>query len=198
MSRVLVACEESQAVLSEFLKRGHDVYSADLKPCSGDYPERHHAGDVFDIINDGWDLMIGHPPCTYLCNSGVRWLEGNEQRWKDLDDGCEFFLKLWNADIPKIALENPTPHYHAIEKIKVNYDQKVQPYNFGVPESKATCFWLKNLPPLMFTICAREAMEKLPKKESQRIHYMSPGPERATLRSKTYPEIAEQMAIQWG
>ena len=97
-----------------------------------------------------------------------------------------------------IALENPIPHKHAVERIGKTYDQLIQPYNFGVPETKATCLWLKNLPPLMFTMDASDQMSKLPKSESNKVHYMSPGPERAKLRSKTCPAIAEQMAVQWG
>ena len=196
--RILVACEESQAVMSEFRKLGHDCWSADLQPASGDYPEYHHQGDVLDILDDGWQMMIGHPDCTYLTNAGVRWLSTDRSRWAKLDAGCEFFLKLWNADIEKIALENPIPHKHAVERLGVTYTQKIQPMDFGIPETKATCLWLKNLPPLMATCDARLAMSKLPKRESNKIHYMSPGPERAKLRSKTEPAIAKQYAAQWG
>lgn len=196
--KILIACEESQTVLHEFLIRGHDVWSCDLQETSGNYPERHIQGDVLDILDDGWDMMVGHPICTRMANSGYQWLKDNPERWADLDKDVEFFLKLWNADIPMIALENSQPHFEAIKRLGVTYTQKIQPYNFGVPETKGTCLWLKNLPPLMFTIDAREQMLSLPKKETQRIFYMSPGKDRGKMRSKTFQPIAEQFAEQWG
>lgn len=196
--KVLIACEESQTVLHEFYIRGHDVWSCDLQDTSGDYPSRHIKGDVLEVIDDGWDMMIGHPTCTRMARSGVRWLAENQARQADLEKDAEFFLKLWRADIPKIALENSLPHRYAVELLRVNYTQLIQPYNFGVPEKKATCLWLKNLPPLMFTIDARPAMEKLPRKLTDRIHFVGPGKDRAKIRSKSYQAIAEQFAIQWG
>lgn len=165
--------------------------------CSGD-PTWHYHCDIFEVIDLGWDLMIGHPTCTYLCNSGVRWLKTDMSRWLDLSEAAEFFLKLWNAPIDRICLENPIPHKYAVELIGRQYDQLVQPYHFGHPESKATCFWLKNLPALTHTNNVKAQYDTLPKAEAQRIHYMSLGPERAKLRSKTFPGIAQAMAQQWG
>lgn len=201
--RILVACEESQTVCAAFLEldKGHDVWSCDLQESSGEYPERHIQDDVLKHLDDGWDMMIGHPDCTYLANSGVSWLwkekERNEDRWAAMKKGADFFNVLNDADIEQIALENPIPHKYA--KLLIGgYDQLIHPYHFGVAESKATCLWLKNLPPLMHTIDARYAMSKRPKKDAQRIHYMSPGPERSKERSKTFPAIAHEMARQWG
>jgi len=147
-------------------------------------------------------MMIAHPTCTYLANSGVCWLYNkdgskNLNRWKNLNDGAEFFNALLNAPIPLIAIENPIPHKYAVELIGRKYDQLIQPYMFGDAESKATCLWLKGLPKLIETNNVKSIFEKLPKKEAQRIHYISPGPERAKLRSKTYPGIAKAMAEQW-
>ena len=203
--RILVGCEESQAVCMAFRAEGHEAYSCDLKPCSGGHPEWHIQGDVFEVIeSQHWDMLIGHPVCKYLTNAGVLHLftdgklDKKGERWQGLEAGCKFFLKMWNCGIERICLENPIPHKHAIKLIGVPYTQKVQPYNFGVTETKATCYWLKNIPPLMFTIDAREAMAKLPKKDTHKVHYMSPGKDRSELRSKTYPEIARQKALQWG
>jgi len=160
--KVLIACEESQIVLHEFFIRGHDVWSCDLQDTSGDYPSRHIKSDVLEVIGDSWDMMIGHPVCTRMARSGVRWLEGNPERWADMKLDAEFFLKLWNSNIPQIALENALPHKYAIDLIGTTYSQLIQPYNFGVAETKSTCLWLKNLPPLMFTSDARHAMNSCP------------------------------------
>lgn len=201
--RVLVACEESQAVCIAFRNAGHEAYSCDILPCSGGHPEWHIQDDVLKHLNDGWDLMIAHPTCTYLANSGVCWLwnkdgSPNDDRWENMSDGIEFFKRLLNADIPLIAVENPIPHKYANELIGRKYDQLIQPYQFGHPESKATCLWLNGLPKLQPTNDVKEIWKQLPKSEAQRIHYMSPGPERAKLRSKTFHGIAAAMAEQWG
>lgn len=199
MKRVLIACEESQAVCIAFRKRGFEAYSCDILPCSGGHPEWHIQGDAIEAAtSQHWDLMIAHPPCTYLSNSGVCWLQENEQRQKDMVLGAEFFKSLLNLPIPFIAVENPIPHKYAVEIIGRKYDQIVQPYMFGHPESKATCFWLNGLPKLKETSNVKEQWKKLPKKEAQRIHYISPGPERAKIRSKTFPGIADAIAEQWG
>jgi hypothetical protein len=155
------------------------------------------------VLNDGWDMMIAHPTCTYLTNSGVCWLykkdgSRNEERWQNLKEGAEFFKALLNAPIPLIAIENPIPHKYAIELIGKKYDQIIQPYHFGHPESKATCFWLKGLPHLIPTNNVKEIWKNLPKNESQRLHYLPPSKERAKLRSKTFQGIAKAMAEQWG
>lgn len=144
--KVLIACEESQTVCKEFRAMGHEAYSADILDCSGGHPEWHIKGDVLKILNDGWDLMIGHPPCTRLANSGVRWLK-ERNLWSELKEATIFFNKLQNASIDKICLENPIPHKYAVSGIG-KYNQLIQPYQFGHPETKATCLWLKNLPKL--------------------------------------------------
>lgn len=201
--RVLVACEESQATTIELRKLGFDAWSCDILECSGGHPEWHIHGDVLNVLNDGWDMMIAHPTCTYLTNSGVCWLwnkdkSKNEQRWENLNEGARFFKTLLEAPIPLIAVENPIPHKYAVELIGRKYDQCIQPYQFGHPESKATCFWLKGLPKLKPTEDVKEVWKSLPKNQAQRLHYLSPGPERAKLRSKTFSGIARAMAQQWG
>lgn len=194
--KVLIACEFSGIVRDAFVARGHDAWSCDLLPT--ERQGNHVQGDVLEILGDGWDLMIAHPPCTYLSNSGVSWLFKNYDRWSDMAKGAVFFQKLLNADIPKIAVENPIPHKHAMQIIDRRYDQLIQPYNFGHAESKATCLWLKNLPPLMSGENMQAVMVGLPKSVTQRLHYLSPGPERAKLRSTTFQGIANAMADQWG
>ena len=193
--KVLVACEESQVVCKAFRAKGHEAYSCDIIDCSGGHPEWHIKGDVLDILNNRWDLMIAHPPCTYLCNSGVRWLYRKDKtidclRWERMVFAAQFFNKLLRAEVPKIAIENPIMHKHgkyygAIHK----QDQIIQPWQFGHGETKATCLWLKGLPKLKPTniVEGREG----------RIHKMSPGPERSKLRSKTFQGIADAMSSQW-
>lgn len=196
--RVLVACEFSGTVRRAFEARGHDAWSCDLLP-SEDGSNRHITGDARDHLNDGWDLlMVAHPPCTRLCNSGVRWLSvpptGRtlDAMWADLDEGAALFSAFWNAPIDRIAVENPVMHRHAKERI-ANYQepaQSVQPWQFGHGEVKRTCLWLKNLPPLVPTniVSGREP----------RVHHMSPGPNRWKERSRFFTGIAEAMADQWG
>jgi hypothetical protein len=201
--RILIACEESQAVTIEFRKLGFEAYSSDLQECSGGHPEWHIHGDVLNVIDQGWDLMIAHPTCTYLTNSGVCWLykkdgSKNTERWKQLKEGAEFFKTLLTANIPLIAVENPIPHKYAVQLIGQKYNQLIQPYQFGHPESKATCFWLKGLPKLQETDNLKHIWKELPKNQAQKIHYLPPGPERAKLRSKTFTGIAKAMAQQWG
>jgi hypothetical protein len=196
--RVLVACEFSGTVREAFLARGHDAWSCDLLPDERG-SNRHITGDVRDILNDGWDLlMVAHPPCTRLCNSGVRWLtvppKGKtiEQIMYELDEGASLFSHLWNAPIPRICVENPIMHRHAKERIR-NYrppTQTIQPWQFGHGETKATCLWLKGLKKLRPT--------NIVDGRTPRVHYMSPGPDRWKERSRTYPGIAEAMATQWG
>lgn len=194
--RVLVACEYSGAVRDAFMRQGHDAMSCDLLPT--DVPGPHHQGDVFDVLHDGWDLMVAHPPCTYLTNSGVRWLYTEEKRWQHLIDGATFFRALLEAPIPRIAVENPVMHGWASKIVGKKQTQVVQPWMFGHPETKATALWLKGLPPLLATDDVRDVMRTLPAKERNRIHYASPGPDRWKLRSTTYAGIAEAMAQQWG
>jgi hypothetical protein len=194
--KVLIACEYSGIVRDEFLKLGHDAISCDLLPTDSLGP--HYQGDVFDIIGGGYDLMIAHPPCTYLTNSGVSWLHKDIKRWPMLFDGAEFFKKLLKAPIPKIAIENPIMHKYAKAIIGVEKTQIIQPWQFGHPESKATCFWLKGLDPLKETNNVKEQFLKRDKKEAQRLHYLPPSPDRWKIRSTTFKGIAEAMAQQWG
>jgi len=142
--------------------------------------------------------MIAHPPCTYLSNSVVCWLHKDKSRWGKLDDGATFFKKLMDAPIDMIAIENPIPHKYAVERIGGKYQQLIQPWMFGHMERKATCLWLKGLSKLVETDIVKEEMLKLPKSVQQRIHYMSPGKDRAKERSKTFSGIAKAMAEQWG
>lgn len=198
MSRVLVACEFSGTVRRAFDSRGYDAWSCDLLPAE-DRSNRHITGDVRDVLGDGWDLLIvAHPPCTRLCNSGVRWLtkappgRSLDELWSELDEGAELFSTLWNAPVERIAVENPVMHRHAKERI-VGYQapaQSVQPWQFGHGETKRTCLWLKNLPPLTPTdiVDGREA----------RVHRMPPGPDRWKERSRFFDGIANAMADQWG
>ena len=186
--RVLVACEYSGKVRDAFIAQGHDAMSCDLLPT--DAPGPHYQGDVFDIIDQGWDLMIAHPPCTYLSNSGVRWLYSQPGRWDLMKEGANFFKALLEADIPMIAVENPIMHKHAVEIIGRRQDQVVQPWQFGHGETKATCFWLKGLPKLMPT----DVVEG----REQRIHLLPPSADRWKIRSETFSGIANAMADQWG
>lgn len=190
--KILVACEFSGTVRNAFAALGHDAWSCDLLP--SDTPGNHIQGDVRKVLNHGWDLMVAHPPCTYLANSGVRWLyidgERNEARWSFMEYACLFFLELMAAPIPKIAIENPIMHHHARQRIDEPYSQVIQPYMFGHGETKATCLWLKNMPPLRATqtVYGREAY----------AHRLPPSADRWKLRSKTYEGIARAMASQWG
>lgn len=195
--KVLIACEYSGRVRDAFTKLGHDAMSCDL--LDTDAPGKHYKGDVRDVLNDGWDLMIAHPPCTYLTNSGVCWLHKDPNRWPLLDDGAAFFKMLLDAPIPKIAIENPIMHKYAKERIgNVKQSQVIQPWMFGHMEQKATCLWLKSLPLLKETENVKEAMMLLPKNERERLHYLPPSADRWKLRSTTYKGIANAMATQWG
>lgn len=196
--RVLVGCETSGIVRRAFAARDHDVWSCDLLPAE-DGSNRHIVGDVRDLLENGWDLLaVMHPPCTRLCNSGVRWLTSPppgktaDQMQAELREGADLFSACWNAPIERIAVENPVMHRHAKALIR-NYQapaQSVQPWQFGHGETKRTCFWLKNLPPLVPTniVEGREA----------RVHRMPPSPDRWKERSRFYPGIAAAMADQWG
>lgn len=194
--RIIIGCEYSGIIREAFKKRGHDAWSCDFLPT--EIPGNHIQDDLLNHLNDGWDMMIAHPTCTYLCNSGVEWLHQQDDRWEKMEEGAEFFLKLWNAPIPKICLENPIMHKYAYKIIKMKPTQIIQPYFFGHMEQKATGLWLKNLPKLRGTNNVREQMMLLPKKEREKNHYTPPGPDRWKIRSKTYEGIAEAMAIKWG
>lgn len=193
--KILVACEYSGVVRDAFATKGHDVLSCDLLDTES--PGNHYTGDICDVLYDDWDMIIAHPPCTYLCNSGVSWLHKTPSRWNDLDDGAKFFKLFVDHSCPKICIENPIPHKYAVERIGVKYTQIIQPYQFGHMESKATCLWLKGLPPLVETNNVKIPMMELPISQRQRSHYTSPGPNRGKLRSRTFDGIAVAMAEQW-
>ncbi len=185
--KVLVACEFSGVVRDAFRERGHDAWSCDLLPCDilpCNSLSNHIIGDVREILGEGWDLMIAHPPCTHLAVSGARWFKYKQ---KEQQEALEFVRTLLNAPIDKIALENPVS---IISTIIRKPDQVIQPWMFGHGETKATCLWLKNLPLLIPTdiVSGREG----------RIHRLPPSPDRWKLRSITYSGIAKAMASQWG
>ena len=194
---VLIGYEFSGAVRREFVARGHYCISVDILPAEDGAPGNvyddrlggHYRGDVRDKLRERWDLAIFHPPCTRLTNSGVRWLS-ERNLWAELNEAAALFRDCLEADIPKIAVENPIPHRYALERIGRKYDQIIQPWQFGHGETKATCLWLKNLPPLAPTniVEGREA----------KVHRMPPGPDRWKERSRTYSGIAQAMAAQWG
>ena len=195
--RILVACEYSGTVRDAFAKLGHFAMSCDLLPT--DKPGNHYQGDVMDIIDHDWDLMIAHPPCTYLTNSGVSWLHKDPTRWAQLDEGAAFFKLLLEAPVPRKAIENPIMHKYAKERIGgVKQSQIIQPWMFGHMEQKATCLWLDNLPLLQPTNNVKDAMMKLPKNQRERLHYLPPSADRWKIRSTTYQGIADAMAAQWG
>lgn len=194
--RVLVACEYSGKVRDAFIQHGHDAISCDILPTESKGP--HYLGEVEDILHvEKWDLIIAHPPCTYLANSGVSWLHKDSSRWLKLDDGAAFFKLFLNHPADKICIENPIPHKYAVERIGKKYTQIVQPWMFGHPESKATCLWLKGLPLLNETHNVKEEMMKLPKNKRQRLHYTPPSKNRWKIRSTTFSGLAKAMALQW-
>lgn len=195
---VLIACEESGTVRDAFIKRGHNAISCDILPTSSMGP--HIVGDVIPLLRYKWDLIIAHPPCTYLCNSGVCHLTDgkgafNTQRLKKMEEAVKFFKEIQSARCEKICIENPIPHKYGIGK---TYDQIIQPWMFGHKERKATCLWLKGLKKLKETHNVKQEMLALPKSKQQRLHYVSPSPDRAKIRSKTFQGIANAMAEQWG
>lgn len=190
---ILIACEESGTVRDAFIKKGHNAISCDILPTSSSGP--HIQGPVEHLLKYKWDMIIAHPPCTYLCNSGVHHLHKDPDRWQKMEDAVKFFNMFRDIDCEKVCIENPIPHKYGIGK---TYTQIVQPWQFGHPEKKATCLWLKGLPKLIHTKNVKIEMENLPKKLSQRIHYASPSKDRAKIRSKTFQGIADAMADQWG
>lgn len=195
--KIIIGCEESQEICKAFRALGYEAYSCDLQPCSGDHPEWHFQEDIFEVIKRiKFDLAIFHPPCTYLTISANKWYKDQParksgvlvgaERQEAREEAVEFFMKLMNADIPHIAVENPV----GVMSTRFRKpDQTIQPWMFGHGETKATCLWLKNLPKLKPTniVNGRE----------QRLHELPPSADRAKLRSKTYSGIAEAMALQW-
>lgn len=201
--RVLVACEESQAVTIEFRKLGHEAYSCDIEPCSGGHPEWHLQVDALQLLKMKWDLIIAHPPCTYMTNAGaVRMRVKGEiqpERYRKAMEAKEFFMRFYEADCQRIAIENPTP-------MKIvglpPYTQAIQPYQFGHPYSKRTCLWLKGLPPLVPTKVIEEHTPYVNGgcKDSHGNYRRFQGRNERDpkTRSKTFPGIAKAMAEQWG
>lgn len=204
--KVLVACEESQEVCKAFRAKGHEAYSCDIQECSGGHPEWHLKQDVIPLLNEEWDLIIAHPPCTFLTVTGNRWFNvkiyGDKaiQRQKDREEAVAFFMQFANAKCKKIAIENPIGYMSTAYKKPT---QIIHPYMFGDPARKATCLWLKGLPKLTPTDMVDPVI----------IHYQNgngadspwhmetmnlPPKERAKARSKTFPGIAMAMAEQWG
>ena len=180
--KVLIACEFSGIVREAFRKRGHEAVSCDLLP--SEIPGQHLQGNVVNFLCDGWDLMIAHPPCTHLAVSGARWFK---EKRNEQQNALAFVRKLLAAPINKICLENPI----SIISSRIRKpDQIIQPWQFGHPETKATCLWLKNLPPLVPT--------NIVEGRKARVHLEPPGPDRWKNRSRTYQGIAEAMADQWG
>lgn len=181
--KILVACEFSGTVREAFIKLGHEAISCDL--LDTDIPGPHYKGDIFDIINDGFDLMIAHPPCTHLCVSGAKYWKQKQANGLQ-QEAIDFFMKLTQTTISKWAIENPIG---IISTTWRKPDQIIQPWQFGHGETKATCLWLKNLPPLTPTNIVSGRYPK--------IHHLPPSKDRWKLRSKTYQGIAEAMATQW-
>ena len=216
--KVLVACEESQEVCKAFRAKGHEAYSCDLQECSGGHPEWHYTGDVLPLLNgnvtfltdgggtaviDGkWDLMIAHPPCTYLCVTGNKWFDVEEygdsarKRFVDRYAAIVFFMEIALANVPKIAVENPIGIMSTAWR---KSDQIIQPYMFGDPFEKKTALWLKGLPPLKPTnIVEPPPRQVLSSGRTMPLWYSNCGGNRSKARSKTFPGIAKAMAEQWG
>lgn len=202
--KILIACEESQVVTKAFRALGHEAYSCDILPCSGGHPEWHIKSDVLEILNDGWDMMIAHPPCTYLTVTGNKWMKEEfrdrfPNRPQQRKDAIDFFIKLFDAPIEKIAIENPVG-IMSTQFRKPN--QYVQPYHFGDKHSKKTGLWLKNLPLLVPTeIVEPEMYTYKDGRKDPMWHVESmgmPKEERTKYRSKTFPGFAKVLAEQWG
>ena len=200
--KILVACEESQAVTMELRKLGHEAYSCDIEPCSGGHPEWHLQQDVIPLLKQHWDMIIAFPPCTYLSNAGARHLfkggELQQERYKKGLLGKDFFMAIWNADCEKIAIENPTPS-RVFELPKKT--QVIQPFQFGHPYTKRTQLWLRGLPHLTPTNIVEPKATWCPSGSYSHKHDNKHRgvftTERAKNRSKTFPGIARAMAEQW-
>lgn len=200
--KILIACEESQTVCKEMRKLGHEAYSCDIDPCSGGHPEWHLQVDVTELLKMKWDMIIAFPPCTYMTNAGaVRMRVKGEivpERFEKAMKAKEFFMKFYNADCPKVAIENPTP----MKLIGLPpYDQVIQPYEYGYPYSKRTCLWLKGLPPLLPTeiMMYHEPYVNGGYKDAHGNYRRFQGRKERDpkIRSKTFPGIAKAMAEQW-
>lgn len=205
--KVLIACEESQAVCIEFRKRGHEAFSCDLQKCSGGHPEWHLQEDVLKVTErEYWDMMIAFPPCTHLAVSGAAWFEEKRKDGRQ-QQGIDFFMAFTKTKIKKVCIENPIG---IMSKIYRKPDQIIHPYYFGDEASKPTCLWLINLPKLfhnkkadlfMDTVSHVGKGEFVTSKSGRRgakwNWWLPPGPDRAKIRSKTFPGIAQAMASQW-
>jgi hypothetical protein len=194
MSKVLVACEESQVVTIAMREMGVEAYSCDIEPCSGPHPEWHIQGDVAPLVDQAWDMIIAFPPCSHLASSGAlhfakKRADGRQQQ------GIDFFMLFANASCARVCIENPIGIMSTLYR---KPDQIIQPWMFGHPELKSTCLWLKGLPLLRATNLVKPELEMLPKNKQQRILSMPPSADRIKLRSKTYHGIARAMAEQWG
>lgn len=183
--KILVACEESQAVTIELRRLGHEAYSCDIEPCSGGHPEWHLQQDVIPLLTQKWDMILAFPPCTHLAVSGAKWFAAKRADGRQ-QNAIDFFMQFANSDCPRIAIENPVGIMSTVWK---KPDQIIQPWQFGHGETKKTCLWLKGLPPLIPT----EIVEG----REQRIWKMPPSEDRAKNRAKTFPGIARAMAEQW-
>lgn len=190
--RVLIACEFSGTVREAFAALGHDAWSCDLLPT--EQPGQHIQGDVRDVLNDGWDLMIAHPPCTDLAVSGAAWFEAKRADGRQAA-AIEFFMLFARARCERVAIENPVGIMSTVWR---KADQVIHPWQFGHMEQKSTCLWLKNLPKLRPTANVYREMMQLPRNVRERLHYLPPSPDRWKLRSETFAGIAEAMAQQWG
>ena len=195
--KVLVACEESQVVTIELRKLGHEAYSCDLLPCSGNRPEWHLQQDVRPLLKEKWDMVLAFPPCTDLCVGGARWWAEKQADGRQ-QDGIEFFMRFANCDCPKIAIENPIG---CMSKAWRKPDQIIQPWQFGDSFQKATCLWLKELPPLLPTQIVDRGEIYVTKSGKKRggawTMLLPPSPDRSRIRSKTFLGIARAMAEQW-
>lgn len=187
--KVLIACEFSGTVRDAFISRGHDAISCDLLPTESDGP--HIQGDVREVLKEPWDLVIAHPPCTRLCNSGVRWLH-ERNLWKEMEEAARFFFDCLVANSDRVAVENPIMHKYAKKIIGRGPDFTCQPWQFGDAAKKRTCFWTRGLEPL------RPTSNMTGKDAVQEVHLMSPSKDRWKKRSITYQGIANAMADQWG
>jgi hypothetical protein len=206
MAKILVACEESQAITIRLRDLGHEAFSCDILPCSGGHPEWHLQGDVFNYVNNDWDLMIAHPPCTYLSVSGARHLYNkdktpNIERYQNQAEALDFVQKLMDVPISRIAIENPV----SVISTKIRKpDQIVQPWMFGDEATKTTCLWLKNLPKLEATNIVGKGERTVfksgkshPKWYADALAIAKTPSERRNLRSKTFQGMAQAMAEQW-
>lgn len=204
--RVLVGCEYSQVIMSAFLEAGFDAYSCDILPCEGDYPERHIQGDLLEIINDGWDLLIAHPPCTYISYAATAYWNRPGRVFKRLE-ALNFFARIWESDVKHICIENPMG---CADAIVAKHSQIIHPYYFGDEHLKKTCLWLKNLPLLEHRKQDDLFGERTHIDKPEPIYIDKSGKKRyftdaisgtnkgGHKRSKSFPGIASAMVDQWG